>query len=828
MLDNLFAVIWTTTPWTLPANKGIAVHANMKYCIVKPGALLADAPSGSVLRNQEYYIVAQSRLDHVEKNLGLALSVVVDSISGAEFAGATYTNPIHGLVDPLPSVLAADYVTEDSGTGLVHMAPGHGMDDYNLCMKHGIQAVAPVDDSGRFTREAMPSNPGYLEGKLVQQEGIVAVLDFLRDQNAALQNTAPNDATKSHDYVLAVHKIRHKYPIDWRTKKPVIIRATEQWFANIDNIKTPALEALKNVEFVPQGGRSRLESFVAGRSQWCISRQRAWGVPIPALYRVEPANEHQRKQGIERVVKEALMTVKSIEHIMKVISERGIDAWWSDPEDDPSWVLPGLEGSYIRGKDTMDVWFDSGTSWTLLDDRGDKQLADVYLEGSDQHRGWFQSSLLTYIASQTPTSGDTLEHSNSAARPKAPFKTLITHGFTLDENGRKMSKSLGNTISPDEIMNGTLLPPLKFNKKQKGKQKTSKDADPNKVMYDAMGPDVLRLWVASSDYTSDVVIGQSVLQTINTALQKYRVKFKRLIGVLDDHNPKDSSSTPYRFGDEIALHQLSQTAALVRSHYASFTPYHAVGAINRYVNANLSSFYFESLKDRLYTGDAVDRHAAQLVAHKIFDELCMMLAPATPVLLEEVWDFVPTWMKESQEHPARRVWTPFSFSPDGGARLLDQKIELMMKVFDKVKAAQEKAREQKLIGSGLEADVVVSLDAMEPTPRFAQELFDRKMEKELSNLFVVSACHFKNDVSNGAAADAENVGDEAAVSSEDKSGRKTWAFEEPWEVVVDGQMVTGRVTVKPAEGGKCARCWRYLTQDGEELCQRCDSVVKGL
>jgi isoleucyl-tRNA synthetase len=393
-LENLYAVVWTTTPWTLPANRAIAVHSEMEYVIV---------PRGSY-----GLIVASSRVPHLAEKLGQDLKRAAWPFLGKELEGAKYINTLRGKKADEQPVIHADFVSAESGTGLVHLAPGHGMDDYEVCTPLGIEAVAPVNDVGRFTSAALPDDPQALEGKSVLTYGSQAVLDLLGNN------------------VLAVHKHNHKYPYDWRTKLPVLTRATEQWFADVGSVKDQALGALEDVKFLPEKGRARLESFVKGRSEWCISRQRAWGVPIPALYDENGA---------------AVLTDKSVAHIISVIDKRGIDAWWTDAENDPAWVVPGLDGTYRRGKDTMDVWFDSGTSWTQTD-----QQADVYLEGSDQHRGWFQSSLLT--------------HTSASDRAGAPFKTLITHGFTLDQKGKKMSKSIGNTISPSQIMDGSLLPPV--------------------------------------------------------------------------------------------------------------------------------------------------------------------------------------------------------------------------------------------------------------------------------------------------------------------------------------------------------------------------------
>jgi isoleucyl-tRNA synthetase len=397
-LENLHAIIWTTTPWTLPANRAIAVHDDLLYTIIKS--------------RSNHYLVAKNRLSHVETTCfpDQSTEIIADSILGRDLKGIQYHNILRGKASIPQPVIHADFVSADSGSGLVHLAPGHGMDDYEVCTRLGIEAAAPVNDLGAFTDSAFPDDPSVLTGKSVLFDGGKEVLKILGDK------------------VLAIHKYKHKYPYDWRTKLPTIVRATEQWFADVGTVKDGAQKSLADVKFIPETGKSRLESFIRSRSEWCVSRQRAWGVPIPALY---------DENGI------AVLTDESVDHIISTIEERGIDAWWTDSSSEPAWIAAGLNGSYTRGKDTMDVWFDSGTSWTQTQGQ-----ADVYLEGSDQHRGWFQSSLLTYAS--------------ASRKSDAPFKTLITHGFTLDHKGKKMSKSIGNVIAPSQIMDGSLLPAVSF------------------------------------------------------------------------------------------------------------------------------------------------------------------------------------------------------------------------------------------------------------------------------------------------------------------------------------------------------------------------------
>ena len=559
---QLYAAIWTTTPWTLPANRAIAVHEDLSYSVVRV--------------DQDALLVADSRVEVLQGVMPSA-EVIAESIPGSQLAGLKYRNKLRGEHCPEQPIIHADFVSADSGTGLVHLAPGHGQDDYEVCSKLGIDAFAPITDEGYFTSDAYPDDPAQLtSAPSILEGGSQAVLDLIGDD------------------ILGVQKLIHKYPYDWRTKRPVVIRATAQWFADVGSIKDGAIQALRDVKFVPESGRSRLESFVKGRSEWCISRQRSWGVPIPALY--DDAGN-------------AVMTDDSIEHIISVMQQRSSDAWFSDSPDEPAWIPPSLEGSYRRGTDTMDVWFDSGSSWSEVG-----KPVDLYLEGSDQHRGWFQSSLLTYVAAQR--SG---EYGNGPA--SSPFKTLITHGFTLDSQGKKMSKSLGNTVQPEQVMDGSLVPPLKA----KGGQAPR---------FDALGPDALRLWVASCDFTSDILVGPPILQAIHNSLIKYRTILKMLTGSLHESARQDRLSNL----DQIALLHLSDTMRQVMEAYDEYAFHRAIGVLNRWVATDLSAFYLEALKDRLYCGDGGG------ALEPIFVGLLRMLAPITPILVEEAWSHRPSWM----------------------------------------------------------------------------------------------------------------------------------------------------------------------------------------
>ncbi|TDZ27521.1 Isoleucine--tRNA ligase [Colletotrichum sidae] len=725
---QLYAIIWTTTPWTLPANKAIAIHEDLDYAII--------AVNGSA------YLTAVTRLDAVKALFtGAEPEVIVPSIKGSELRGLKYRNRLQGVDSAPQPIIHAHFVSADSGTGLVHIAPGHGFEDYEACAELGIEAFAPIDDEGHFTSDAFPDAPEKLtQSSSILKGGGKAVLALIEDD------------------VLQAAKYKHKYPYDWRTKQPVVMRSTAQWFADVDSIKDDAINALKEVKFIPASGRNRLESFVVGRSEWCISRQRAWGVPIPALY---DANG------------DAVVTEESVDHIISVIQERGIDAWFSDAPDENAWVAPSLEGRYRRGTDTMDVWFDSGSSWSESNGQ-----ADVYLEGSDQHRGWFQSSLLSYVAAQRAEGGQA-----SQQQPVSPFKTLITHGFTLDQAGKKMSKSIGNTITPDQIMDGTLLPPIKV----RGKAKVS-GAGPT---YEALGPDALRLWAASSEYTKDVAIGQNVLKSVHTMLVKYRTIIKMLSGSMHE----SARTAPTTALDHIALIQLRDVMEEAQKAFAAHEFYKAFSALNRWVANDLSAFYLEAMKDRLYCGDGGG------VLEPIFLGFLRMLSPMTPLLVEEAWDHRPEWMKAdaSLTHPLHALWdAPVHSLPlyNMGEVSLRKDLPVLMSIHGAVKAGLEKGRLDKVLGSSLQSSVVITSGDQGVAGVLA------KYASELEAMFVVSSVAINTDIP----AEGE------------------WRYDETFEV----GGVKGTVSVLPPIEHKCPRCWRYVAPKDDALCGRCEDVVEAL
>lgn len=770
---NISALIWTTTPWTLPANKAIAVKHDIDYCVITVDS--AEAPSADQL------LVGKDRVEHILSYApeGSTVKTIVESIPGSQLADGNGTcyNLFTASTSP---ILHADFVTATSGTGLVHMAPGHGMEDYQVCRQNDLgPAFAPVDDEGRYTVDAFPANPAF-QGLDVQTMGVKAVLEILKEPDEYL----PQEAARDISLVFAAHSFVHKNPIDWRSKQPVITRATAQWFADTSAIKGRALEALEDVRFIPESGKARLKSFVEGRSQWCISRQRAWGVPIPALY--------HEKTG------EVCISDESINHIIAVIEQRGIDAWFSDELHEPAWLHSSLDpGKWVRGRDTMDVWFDSGTSWTSMKSRAENApQGDVYLEGTDQHRGWFQSSLLTAIATQDP-----------ASKPVAPFKTLITHGFTLDGEGRKMSKSLGNVVSPEAIISGTLVQTPAKNKKGKLKQ-----APPAKI---SLGPDVLRLWVASSDYTRDVSISQPVLRSVQRAMQKYRVTFKFLLGILHDlpstYSVEDITtlSPTSSFADEAILSQLSKTSKAVFDAYSEYKFFAGIVELNKFVSSELSAFYFEIIKDRIYTGSKEERLCTQHVLVPILRELVHMLRPITPHLIEEMWEFAPSalqnevhWLKDTWAAPFKTV--NLNYLAGSGQSDLDTKLRLFGDISSATKLAQEHARAAQVLGSGLACRVEVHL-APDRTPVAISEWLK---SAHLADLLVVSQAE--------------------VVLGQPKEEEEAWRYEHELVAGNSGNKDDGwleKVVVLPPKGEKCVRCWKYTAEEKDLPCGRCRDVL---
>ncbi|MES1026277.1 isoleucine--tRNA ligase [Gloeocapsa sp. BRSZ] len=623
-LPHLSVAIWTTTPWTIPANLAVAVNPQLTYAVVQ-------------VANHEqpkYLIVAADLVERLSQILASDLAIKA-KVSGEDLEHTTYRHPLYDRESPV--VIGGDYVTTESGTGLVHTAPGHGQDDYIVGQRYSLPILAPVDADGNFTAEA-----GQFAGLNVLGDGNSAVIDALSAADALL---------KEEPYV-------HKYPYDWRTKKPTIFRATEQWFASVEGFRDAALKAISEVKWIPAIGENRITAMVSERSDWCISRQRSWGVPIPVFYDEETG--------------EALLNEETIAHVQGIIAEIGTDAWWELSTEE---LLPesyrNNGRSYRKGTDTMDVWFDSGSSWAAVAQQRPElhYPAEMYLEGSDQHRGWFQSSLLTSVA----------------VNGYAPYKTVLTHGFTIDEQGRKMSKSLGNGIEPAIVING-------------GK---------NQKEEPAYGADVLRLWVSSVDYTSDAPLSKNILKQLSEAYRKIRNTARFLLGNLHDFDPSEHS-VPYAQLPELdryMLHRMTEVFKDVTEAFDTYQFFRFFQTVQNFCVVDLSNFYLDTAKDRLYISapDAFRRRSCQTVLSVALENLARAIAPVLCHMAEDIWQQLP--------YP-----TPYKSVFEAGWVQLDsqwqnselasswQKLRLLRADVNKV---LEQARVEKMIGSSLEANVLL-------------------------------------------------------------------------------------------------------------------------
>jgi isoleucyl-tRNA synthetase len=718
-------LIWTSTPWTIPSNRAICINEQFEYTILssyKDNLIISKELAPKILKLSPEY------------------KQIPVTIPGASLIGLSYKNPkIDGSKFP---VLHGDHVTNSAGTGMVHTAPGHGNDDYFVCLQNDIEPYSPVDQQGRYTDE-LPQGFQELQGMKVLQEGTKRILGIMNDAGM----------------ILATEDYSHSYPYDWRSKKPVIIRATPQWFANVGAIKSKALNAIQSVRFVPENGKNRLSAFITNRNEWCISRQRSWGVPIPALY----------SKRDENVV---LMDDESVKHIIKKIDELGIDSWFEEEDNVERWLPESHRGQgvdFYKGKDTMDVWFDSGSSWNEIvkfcEENNIKRdiLADVYLEGSDQHRGWFQSSILTKVGT-----------SNEA---KAPYRTIVTHGFTLDEKSNKMSKSLGNTLAPDHVIHGG----------GKGSNKVT-----------GIGVDGLRLWVAQADYTTDMSIGPIVLKHSGDALKKLRLTFSFLLGNLEGF--EHAKLVPYdqlQKIDQYALCKLYSMQDEVLALYEEYNFSRAFKVFANHLNVEASAIYFDAVKDRLYADStwSLSRLSAQTVLTEFLKVYSTLLSPLLPLITQEAWDFAPTWLKDNEPHPLTYGIVKY------GEQMKDQEMEndfaKIFKIKDEVLLLQEHGRKnEKTIKNSLESSVYLTV---EPTTDINETL--GRLQNELAEVFRVSSVHINE-----------------SIPCKD--------YQYDGEVTINGTTI--KVSVLPSNGAKCPRCWNFTSVEESLLCHRCENVLKEL
>ncbi|MGM0827107.1 MAG: isoleucine--tRNA ligase [Bacillota bacterium] len=689
-------VIWTTTPWTIPANLGIAVHEDLSYVVVNV--------------KESSYVVAEDLLEDVAKNLEWEDYSVSKKVKGAELEHIVAKHPLY---DRDSLVVLGEHVTTDSGTGCVHTAPGHGEDDFLVGRKYGLDVLCPVDDKGVMTSEA----PGF-EG-LFYDKANKPITEKLQETGALLK----------------LNFITHSYPHDWRTKKPVIYRATAQWFASIDKFRKELLEAVNETKWVPAWGETRLYNMVRDRGDWCISRQRAWGVPIPVFY---------AENGQE------IISDETIEHVSKLFREHGSNIWFEKEAKD---LLPegfthegSPNGKFTKEQDIMDVWFDSGSSHqAVLEERNDLQRpADLYLEGSDQYRGWFNSSLTTSVA----------------VTGKAPYKGVLSHGFALDGDGRKMSKSLGNVVVPEKVM----------------KQ---------------LGADILRLWVASVDYQSDVRVSDPILKQVAEVYRKIRNTYRFLLGNLSDFDPSTNavSFDQLREVDQFMLVKLNDLVKNVRNSYDKYEFASIYHAVNNFCTLDLSSFYLDFAKDVLYieSENHDERRAIQTVLYESLVALTKLMSPILSHTADEVWAHIPGVEGESVQLTDMPEVQELKNADE-----LKKKWNAFLELRDDVLKGLEKARNQKMIGKSLTAKVTLYVN--DETKALLGSI-----KEDLKQLFIVSAFEIGGVV---------NAAPEHALS-----------------------LGENNIVVEKAEGETCDRCWVVTTTVGEDkdhptLCTRCASVVK--
>ena len=699
-VENAFFVIWTTTIWTLPGNMAICLHPRDSYVLVK-----AD--------NGETYIMAQALMEKTMKMGGFESYEILATYPGSFFENMTANHP---FLNKTSRLVNAEYVTMDSGTGCVHTAPGFGADDYQTCMRYGMELVVPVDDYGRHTDYA-----GKYAGLKTEDSNPVILADM-----------------QESGMLFASENIVHSYPHHDRCKKPVIFRATPQWFCSVESFKDKAISAIENVQWFPGWGGERMVSMIRERADWCISRQRRWGLPIPVFYCKDCGKP--------------VSTPASIDHISKLFDEYGSNVWFE--RDAEGLTVEGLScphcggTSFEKETDTLDCWFDSGSTHyaSLMKDTPELWPADVYLEGADQYRGWFQSSLLTSVG---------------ALDRGAPFKQVLTHGWTVDGQGRAMHKSLGNGVDPADLI---------------------KD----------FGADIVRLWAASSDYHADVRCSKEIFKQIAQNYLKFRNTARYCLGNLEGFDPNALvAAADMEELDKWALTKLNSLIAAIRKAYNNYE-FHVVShIINDFCVVELSSFYLDIIKDRLYCEEAngLRRRSAQSALFLILDAMAKLFAPILAFTCDEIWQSMP----HREGDDSRNVLLN-QMPADMSAYVLDDaamaKWDTVMKLRQDVNGVLELARADKRIGKALEAHV--SLQCSDDS------LAQICAGLNLAEIFIVSSC------------DWETVPEGAATG-------------------IGSNFPALTVGVSEARGEKCPRCWMHSENaNAEGLCPRCAAVVSKL
>lgn len=696
---DIYAIIWTTTPWTIPSNMAISMHPRFVYTFFE--------------YKNDIYVVAEELLNSFLNDVEWdeADIKVLGSCSGQDLE---LLNTKHPLLNRKSPIILGEHVTLDAGTGSVHTAPGHGLEDYEVGCKYGIEVFSPLDGRGVWTDtvgiDELVDVPYY--------KGNSMVIEMLQNCGALL---------KQQD-------IQHSYPHCWRCKKPVIYRATPQWFVKVDKFRDKALEAVHGVKWIPASGENRIGNMVESRTDWCISRQRAWGVPIPIFY-CEDCGE-------------VICNDSTIENVAKMFEKESSDAWvkYSAEELLPEgFVCPKCGKKHFRKeKDIMDVWFDSGVSWRAVVEKRSEELGhtpvDMYLEGSDQHRGWFQSSLLTSVATQG----------------KAPYKQVLTHGFVFGEDGRKMSKSLGNFIRPDDIIK-------------------------------KYGADILRLWAASVDYRNDIKIGNNIVGQLVEIFKKTRNTARFLIGNLFDFNPE----TDYVEYDELknidkfALHKLNKLIEEVTVSFENYEFYKYFQSLQNFAAVDLSSFYLDIVKDRLYTAGkkSLSRRACQTVLFENLMALVKILAPVMPHQAEDIWQNVPEVQRGGLISILLSDWPVVNEKWNNPQ--LEEDFTKILESREVVSRAIEPLRADKKVGSSLEVAVWIKAE---------NDAILKANEKDLADIYIVSQANL------------------AKEKPEDVLN----------EYVEDGYTVW----VTKARGEKCTRCWKYRELNSDGICPDCVDAIK--
>ena len=695
--ENVAVVIWTTTPWTLPANLGIAVHPDFRY-------VAARTAEHGVL------ILAEALLAICMDSFGISSYEVV-----ARFDGTVLENleARHPLYDRPSLIVLADYVTLDAGTGCVHTAPGHGREDYETGLKYGLEVYSPVDDQGCFTPDVE-----YFSGLQVF-EANQAVNDKLREKGALLRE----------------QDISHEYPHCWRCKKPVIFRSTEQWFISMErnDLRKKALEAIEKVSWIPSWGQERIYQMIANRPDWCISRQRAWGVPITVFFCKQCGN--------------LVISQEIIDHVAALVEKSGADVWFTKSVKDllpPGTTCPECGSTdFEKETDILDVWFDSGVSYAAVMEKRNylNSPADLYLEGSDQHRGWFHSSLLCSVGT----------------RGEAPYHHVLTHGFVVDGSGKAMHKSAGNVIAPEDLIKN-------------------------------YGAEILRLWVAGEDYRDNIRLSREILQRLTEAYRRIRNTCRYLLGNLTGFDPQ-TQMVPYGELEELdrwALNKLQELNARILKAYEDFDFHLVYHNLHNFCVLDLSSFYLDIIKDRLYTSppDSVARRSAQTAMYEILEVLVRLMAPVLSFTAEEIWQHMPGNHHSPSVHSELFVPVKKEFL-DGE---LSQKWETIIAVRKETARALEQARKEKKIGHSLDAAVTLSLTS---------DLYPllESYQDQLRSIFIVSSVKLLN--------------------------------EDPLEGALDSESIPGlKIDVKPSEAPKCERCWVHDPSVGVHgqyptICDRC-------